>query len=158
MTDVDADTSARQTFVQEIGNLLGTWGLPHATGRVFGYLLIRSEPASLDEISEALDLSKGAVSVATRQLDMWTLARRTTQPGSRRVLYEASASPEVLLSVRQTQTRTFRDALAGGVKITSGPAEERLTVLTDFFDFYLRRIAQALDEWHDRRPEPGKQL
>ena len=77
--------------------------------------------------------------------------------GDPRVLYEASASPEVLLSVRQAQTRAFRDVLADGARIASGPAEERLAGLAEFFDSYLRHITDALDEWHDRRSGTGTQ-
>lgn len=150
-----AAVEAHRDFARHIGTLLASWGLPQATGRVFGYLLIRSDPVDLDEIAEALGMSKSAVSVATRQLDVWCLARRIPQRGSRRVSYLAVVSPEVLLSVRQAQTRAFREALAGGLVIAEGPARERLAELAEFFESYLQQVAWIMEQWQGRSGPSG---
>ncbi|MFD1546030.1 GbsR/MarR family transcriptional regulator, partial [Nonomuraea guangzhouensis] len=75
----------RAAFVTSVGDLLASWHLPHATGRVYGLLLITERPVTLDEIAAELGLSKGAVSTAVRQLGSWGLARVIPQPGSRRL-------------------------------------------------------------------------
>ncbi|MEU0566854.1 hypothetical protein ABZ297_15885 [Nonomuraea sp. NPDC005983] len=85
--------NARRAFTVSVGDLLASWNLPHATGRVYGLLLISADTLTLDEIAGELELSKGAVSTAVRQLDPWGLARVIPQPGSRRLQVEASCSP-----------------------------------------------------------------
>ncbi|WP_410580605.1 hypothetical protein [Amycolatopsis sp. lyj-108] len=52
-----------------MGDFLGSWNLLRTTGRVYGQLLLGSGSVSLDELGAALGLSKGAVSVAVRELD-----------------------------------------------------------------------------------------
>lgn len=74
----------RSSFIGSVGDLLASWSLPHATGRVYGLLLISQAPRSLDSIAAELTLSKGAVSTAVRQLDSWGLARVIPQPGDRK--------------------------------------------------------------------------
>ena len=82
--------SDRQRFIHAIGDLLASWSLSRATGRTYGQLLLEAEPVSLDALAEALELSKGAVSTSVRELVSWGLARTISQPGSRRLLVEAT--------------------------------------------------------------------
>ncbi|MFC7103255.1 alpha/beta fold hydrolase [Nonomuraea rubra] len=51
--------SGREAFITSVGDLLAAWNLPHATGRVYGLLLLSEEPISLDTIAAELGLSKG---------------------------------------------------------------------------------------------------
>ncbi|HVS66644.1 MAG TPA: MarR family transcriptional regulator [Thermoanaerobaculia bacterium] len=80
-------TAVRDAFVQLWGSLGTFWGVSPTTARVFGWLLSRSEPADAVEIMEGLDLSRGAVSMACRELREWRLITTERMPGSRRTLY-----------------------------------------------------------------------
>ncbi len=86
----DIDTGARRRFIEDCGRFFAQWGLGPTLGRIWGYLLLSSEPASLDLIAGDLGISKSSASVTTRQLEQFLLARRSGQPGSRRALYEAN--------------------------------------------------------------------
>jgi DNA-binding transcriptional regulator GbsR (MarR family) len=82
------DASAiRQEFVRLWSSLGTFWGVPPTTAGVFGWLLSRSEPAEAQEIMAGLDLSRGAVSMACRELRAWGLVTAQRVPGSRRILY-----------------------------------------------------------------------
>ncbi|MFI7439882.1 GbsR/MarR family transcriptional regulator [Nonomuraea indica] len=128
----------RQSFVTSVGDLLASWNLPHATGRVYGLLLVTEEPVSLDTIGADLGLSKGAVSTAVRQLDSWGLARVMPQPGSRRLLVEATGGLETLLEASHARARTLIAALRDGERLLGpGPARERLEDVISLFAGYV---------------------
>ncbi|MFD8557808.1 GbsR/MarR family transcriptional regulator [Streptosporangium canum] len=128
----------RRAFVTSVGDLLASWNLPHATGRVYGLLLVTEEPTSLDAIAAELELSKGAVSTAVRQLDSWGLAKVIPQPGSRRLLVEATGGIESLLEASHARARTLIAALRDGETLVNpGPAQDRLRDVIGLFAGYV---------------------
>jgi DNA-binding transcriptional regulator GbsR (MarR family) len=86
--------AVRDSFVQLWGSLGTFWGVSPTTARVFGWLLSRAEPADALEIMEGLDLSRGAVSMACRELREWRLITTERAPGSRRTLYHPETNFE----------------------------------------------------------------
>jgi DNA-binding transcriptional regulator GbsR (MarR family) len=63
----------RRDFVELWGRLGSFWGVPPTTARVYGWLLSRAEPSTADEIVAGLGMSRGAVSMACRELLDWGL-------------------------------------------------------------------------------------
>lgn len=116
--------SARHQFIEDLGQTMVTWGLSRTTGRVCAYLLLRTAPASLDEMSGELDIAKSGASVAARQLVALGLARAVGARGSRRVLYEALLDPEAIMAARNAQTRLFADRMRQGAH-AAGPGQAR---------------------------------
>lgn len=141
---------AAEEFISSLGSLMERWGLPQATGRLLGYLLLRNEPADLDTMVSDLGTSKSGMSVAARQLEAWALVRRTSQPGSRRVCYEVVSGMEQLLVANNLQIKKFSDTLREGSRAAEGKSAERLTGLADLFDLYVTQTQRVLDE-HTRR-------
>lgn len=140
MTQVDRDG-----FVQAIGDLLASWHLPHATGRTYGQLLLEPEPASLDHLGAVLGLSKGAISTAVRELSSWGLAHTIAQPGSRRLLVEATSGLETLLQASQDRARLLVGVLHSGERLTTSAASaERLRDVTGLFEGYVDAGAEAI--------------
>jgi len=89
--------AVRESFVQLWGSLGTFWGVPPTTARVFGWLFSRTEPADAEEIMEGLDLSRGAVSMACKELREWGLVTQERAAGSRRVLYVPETDLEKLI-------------------------------------------------------------
>ncbi|NUR85936.1 MAG: transcriptional regulator [Nonomuraea sp.] len=144
--------STRRAFTVSVGDLLASWNLPHATGRVYGLLLISADPLSLDEIAGELELSKGAVSTAVRQLDSWGLARVIPQPGSRRLRVEATAGIEALLEASHARARNLIAALRAGEELVeAGPARERLDDVVGLFTGYVDVGAELLARHRESR-------
>src|SRR5207244_11454935 len=79
-------SAAERRFVDDIARLLVPWGVPQTAARLYGYLLLCPEPVSLDRIAADLEVSKSSASVAARLLEMYTLARRHGERGSRHLL------------------------------------------------------------------------
>ncbi|MDY7093711.1 MAG: hypothetical protein SX243_12135 [Acidobacteriota bacterium] len=87
-------TQVREAFVQLWGALGPFWGVSPTTARVFGWLLSQPEGGDAEQIMKALDLSRGAVSMACRDLRNWGLIFPEKTPGSRRVFYRPETDLE----------------------------------------------------------------
>ncbi len=114
MTDGTSDSvdRVREEFVQLWGALGTFWGVPPTTARVFGWLMSRSEPADAQDIMTGLELSRGAVSMACRELREWKLIAPERVAGSRRVVYRPETDLErVLRNVVQIRKRREWDPI-----------------------------------------------
>ena len=83
---------ARDSFIESAGkisaNMLGMVG--KAGGQIYSLLFLSRNPMSLDEIADALKLSKGNVSVNVRMLEECGLVRSVWVKGTRKDYYEAA--------------------------------------------------------------------
>lgn len=84
----------REAFVQLWGSMGSFWGISPTTARVYSWLLSRAEPADSEELMDGLGLSRGAVSMACRELREWHLIEAEKSPGSRRVSYRPATDLE----------------------------------------------------------------
>src|SRR5437867_13211744 len=83
---------ARGVFIEGMGAASATSGvLSQLQGRIFAVLFLEDHPLSLDDIAEALHLSKSNISINIRNLVEWHLVRRISVPSSRRDHYEAAS-------------------------------------------------------------------
>ena len=83
---------ARSIFIEGMGAASATSGvLSQLQGRIFAVLFLEDHPLSLDDVAEALQISKSNVSINIRGLIEWHLVRRVSVPSSRRDHYEAAA-------------------------------------------------------------------
>src|ERR1700694_5586122 len=118
-------------FVNDMGQLMVGWGLSRTTGRVYAYLLLQTEPASLDEIAADLDVAKSGASVATRQLVGFGMARTFGEGGPRRQRYAALYDLDALVAARTAQTLAFFDRLHDGARVAGTPSVKRkITAMT----------------------------
>lgn len=84
-------TDRDQAFLDAMAMLMAPWGWPRPVGRIYAYLMLREDPATLDEIAADLGMSKSNASVAARTLEHCGNARRQGEPGSRRIYYSVPA-------------------------------------------------------------------
>lgn len=135
----------QERFINDLGDTLANWHLPRATGRVYGYLLLHGAASSSEQLRSELALSSGAVSTAVRELVSWGLARTIPQPGSRRLLVEATGGLERLLAASQERARSFVRTLEAGQSLTDDSrAATRLTDVTDLFASYVEAVDRHL--------------
>lgn len=62
--------------VDAVGAVIEFWGFKVNHGRVWALLYLRGVPLSAAEIQNLLGLSKGAVSMVTRELEQWKVIHR----------------------------------------------------------------------------------
>jgi len=121
-------------------------------GAKYGYLLLCSEPVSLDRMAADLEMSKSSASVAARLLEMYTLARRHGQRGSRRVLYEASDNYEGMLAAQNRMLELGAELLRAGARdVASGRARDRLEEMAEFYVVSREAMELVLRRWRARK-------
>jgi DNA-binding transcriptional regulator GbsR (MarR family) len=84
----------REAFVQLWGGMGPFWGVPPTTARVYGWLISKADAATADEIVAGLSMSRGAVSMACRELRDWGLIHLERTGGSRQISYRPETDLE----------------------------------------------------------------
>ncbi len=67
--------------VDAVGTVIEFWGFKQNQGRVWALLYLRGDALDAATIQGRLGLSKGAVSMLTRELEQWGVVRRVRPPG-----------------------------------------------------------------------------
>ncbi len=102
----------REDFVGLWGRMGSFWGVSPATGRVYGWLLTQADPQDAEAIRAGLDMSRGAVSMACRELQDWNLVQAHRVPGGRRVEYVPETNLErAVRSIVSTRKRREWDPI-----------------------------------------------
>jgi DNA-binding transcriptional regulator GbsR (MarR family) len=154
-------TPGESTFVEEMGQFLGSIGMTPMSGRMWGWLLICEPPEqTAAEIADALQASRGAISGTARLLATAGLIRRSTRPGDRREFF--SAPPEALDSMLASASaiyRQMREIAERGLAATSDrspSARARLEELRDVMAFVEREVPIVIGRFlSDRTPDAG---
>ena len=81
--------SAQNNFMASIGRISAAFGLNRFITQLYVFLYLNDKPLSLDEIVDALGVSKGNVSVNIRELEKWGAVRNIWVKGSRKDYYQA---------------------------------------------------------------------
>jgi DNA-binding transcriptional regulator GbsR (MarR family) len=122
-----------QHFIDHVATLLVPWGMPQTTGRVYGFLLLQTEPVSLDQIAEELALSKSTTSVSARQLVDSKLAKRHGVPSSKRILFSATDKYDELYAAHCALLGEIGALMKSAASdVASGSAARRLRDMSRF--------------------------
>jgi DNA-binding transcriptional regulator GbsR (MarR family) len=146
--------------VADLGAALADEQTPPMLGRVLGWLLVNApEPQTAEEMAEALQASRGAISMATQTLTTVGLISRRSLPGSRRAYYEAR--PETLgraLANRFSSITAVRKAVESALEVLgeAGPERRRaLLYLKEMYEFFETELAAVGEAWQKRAEELG---
>lgn len=113
-----------QDVIERMGLFFEKDGLPRIAGRVLGYLLLRPEPSSLDELAEALQVSKSSVSTDARMLERMGTVERVTIPGDRRDYYRIAANlPHRMAAIWRERLTGTRQLLEDALETPAGEVE-----------------------------------
>jgi DNA-binding transcriptional regulator GbsR (MarR family) len=113
--DNSAD-SARLCLIRAAGWATQDFGMGRIVGEVFAFVYLSENAVSLDEIADSLNLSKAAISIATRQLDKLSLIVRVKNQGDRKIYYRTSdhfaySLKNGILELIRTKLKAAEDAL-----------------------------------------------
>ncbi|MGK7311896.1 MAG: GbsR/MarR family transcriptional regulator [Candidatus Longimicrobiales bacterium M2_2A_002] len=143
-------TPAEEQFVERFGRHFEADGVPRIGGRLYGYLLLQTEPRSLDELADALHVSKASISTNARLLVQWGLVERATRPGDRRDFYAAADDLAGVLQLRLQRVRAMTDLLGTGadaVPADRPDAAHRLTEMARFHAAAAELLEDLLERW-----------
>ena len=72
----DTLTAWEELVTNAVGQVIEFWGFKRNHGRTWALVYLRGEPMSSAQLRQDLGLSKGAVSMITRDLEQWGVAHR----------------------------------------------------------------------------------
>lgn len=139
---------AVEHFVERMGLFFEDDGHPRIAGRMFAFLLLSSEPCSLDDLAEQLQVSKASVSTNARLLEAWGAVERVARPGDRRDYYQTADDIHVrMLERRLDRIQSMRELVQEGRQAISGlepSVAERMRVYQVIHEHAAANIAEAL--------------
>jgi DNA-binding transcriptional regulator GbsR (MarR family) len=148
--------SEQKHFVEEVGILFETGGLPRMAGRIFGWLLISNPPhQSPGDLIEVLQASKGSISTMTRLLVQIGLIERLSLPGQRRDYFRIK--PHAWLEMtkqRMAQIAAFRQLAERGLQLLQGEdqqLQQRLQEMHDMHAFLERELPLLNQRWEQQQ-------
>ncbi|MFQ3250334.1 MAG: DNA-binding transcriptional regulator GbsR (MarR family) [Glaciecola sp.] len=81
-----------ETFVMHFGEMGSRWGFNRTVGQMYALLVICEKPLSANDIAEALNISRGNVSMGLKELQSWRLVQMHHVPGDRKDYFKALGS------------------------------------------------------------------
>lgn len=141
-------------FIETLGVMWVSYGLPPGAGRIFGLLLVADRPLTGADISRALGVSRSSVSTDVRGLLALGIVERMRVPGDRSGYYVFSPHAwEHALAVRRTEARRYGDLAEQTMgELTAGhPGRKRLEEFREWAEVFAEAVDRMRAEWVARR-------
>jgi len=88
-TDEEKLEEARNKITTMMANTMDLYGIPPSIGRLYATLYFSDGPMTLDELKEAMGMSKTSMSTGVRKLENDHFINKVWEKGVRKDLYEA---------------------------------------------------------------------
>ena len=153
------NTNDRLGFIEEFGmHMADEHTMPNMTGRVMGSLLLMTEPVrSIDSLIEELHASRGAISMAMKELTRIGLVEKVRRTGDRKFYYRLRPNlwSKMYLERPENMEEHVRMAQEGLRLLADEPEEKkaRLLEMGAFFQFLVDKLPQVAAEWNERASE-----
>lgn len=85
-------TPMMETFVMHFGEMGSRWGFNRTVGQMYALLVISEEALSANEIADALNISRGNVSMGLKELQSWRLVQMHHVQGDRKDYFKSLGS------------------------------------------------------------------
>jgi DNA-binding transcriptional regulator GbsR (MarR family) len=148
---------AAQDFVERMGLHLEADGLPRSAGRIFGHMMLADAACSLDDLAEALQVSKASVSTNARLLEQIGLLERTIEMGDRRDFYRmrGDAWERMLLLARKRweATQSLLSQARSALPEEMVAARSRVCEAARFHALLMDEADSLLERWRDMKAE-----
>jgi predicted transcriptional regulator len=148
------DDQAVSQFVENLASALMEMGVPRMPARVFAALLTTdSGRLTAADLAARLHVSPAAVSGAVHYLIQIGMARRESEPGSRRHYYRAPNDVwDEVFGIRDRLMARWTGVLREGVTVLGAdtPAGERVAESVRFFEFVGSELPALIARWRAR--------
>lgn len=142
-------------YIEEVGQALGSFGLPKMAARVYGALLVADPPEmSADELASVLKASRGSISTSTRMLELMGIVERLSKPGERRDYFRNKPGAwAASMQMRMNAMSLFLKLAEKGLEVVDSDDPEVLEGLRDmkaFFSFMVTEFPRLLEKWEQK--------
>ncbi|MCV6627031.1 MAG: ArsR family transcriptional regulator [Cellvibrionaceae bacterium] len=81
-----------EAFVYHFGEMGSRWGFNRTVGQMYALIMVSEQPLCANDLSEALSISRGNVSMGLKELQAWRLLQEKRIPGDRKEYFTAAGS------------------------------------------------------------------
>lgn len=145
-----------ERFVDRMGGILASEGLPPVAGRLWAWLLVCDPPEqTAASLTEAVGASRGAISGAARMLEVAGLIQRTRRRGDRHELW--SAAPDAMIRVLEVRERQLKPTVevieAAMAELGDRPSAslDRLRDAHGLYGLFVRVFPALVDQFRTER-------
>jgi len=133
----DTLDAVRAEFIEKIGLIAQTEGLPRIAGRVFGLLVFDGAAIAFSDLAESLQVSRGSISSSVRLLEERGLVKRTARPGERQDYFQLADNPYATMLDRAKRSLSHaRDDINATIARLPASDVDVRTRLNAYADFY----------------------
>lgn len=133
-----------KTAIDAVGSVIEFWGFKRNQGRVWALLYLRDTPMSAAELQEVLALSKGAVSMITRELERWQVLQRERAAGASVWHYRANKDfRSMLFRVLTQREMVFLSRIKNSLAAAENAARQDPEASSEMLDRLQRMYALA---------------
>jgi DNA-binding transcriptional regulator GbsR (MarR family) len=146
---------AARDFVERMGLHLEADGMPRSAGRIFGYMMLAESASSLDDLAEALQISKASISTNARLLEQVGLLERTIEVGDRRDFYRMRPDAwERMLLLARRRWETLQELFAQARAALPPELEagrHRICEAAGFHALLMEEADSLLERWREMK-------
>ena len=143
----DRAQNAETDFIEGMGLILQSDGMPRIAGRLMGLFVLHGGPFSFAELAERLAISRGSVSTNTRLLEDLGVIERVAIRGERQDYFRLAPDPYTeLVERKRMRTMRAREAVLRNAEVLNVEPEglERVAELANFFRVLVDTTERAL--------------
>jgi len=141
----DAAATARAEFIEKIGVIAQSEGLPRIAGRVLAMLLYDGEQVSFGQLAGSLKVSRGSVSSSVRLLESQQLIKRVARPGERQDYFQLVESAFAnMVAASAMRVRRAADDIEESLQIIPASETGPRARVADYAAYY-RAMGEGLD-------------
>ncbi|TVP54016.1 MAG: MarR family transcriptional regulator [Gemmatimonadales bacterium] len=151
-----------RSFIEKLGLHFEADGMPRTAGRVLGFLMLQDDPASLEAISDALQVSKASSSTNCRLLERAGFADRVSLPGDRKDYYRISPEmAQTTLDAARHRIESMERLMSWALESLPASLEtghDRIREMLDLHGFLADELDTVIDRWRVRRKAASERI
>lgn len=155
MADPERLSAEQRAYIEHIGVYFEHYGLPRLVGRLLGLLMLSDRPLTLDDMAQALLVSRASVSTNIRIALANRFASRIGIAGDRRDFYTYADDIWERRALVAIEASKASHAMAEQGLATLSPddihARERLEEMRDYCDFTMEESLKTVERWRERK-------
>lgn len=155
MADPGRLTEKQREFIESMGIFFEHYGMPRLVGRLMGLLMLVERPLTLDDMAQALLVSRASISTNIRIALANGFAVRVGIPGDRRDYYRYSdaAWERRMMLIAEVSKATLLMAEHGLAVLDPDDvsARARLEEMADYCYFSIEEAHTMMERWRARK-------
>lgn len=152
---------AKDKYIQTWGALGSQWGINKTMAQIHALLMISTEPASIEEIMDELQISRGNASMNIRALIDWGIVYKGSKTGERKEFFTAEKDLDKLAITiaKERSKREIKPALrilqeVSNIETNNSKSQKQFKEQTEkLYDFVLKadniieKMTQYKENW-----------